>query len=92
MSVPFNKNFLIPIDDNKNQASLDYLEKNMTFIGVTANMEYEWFAYPWSSDDDTVWVIRKHTYDVSNNRLTTKRADGTATFDKVWDDRATYTY
>jgi len=92
MSVPLKKNFLIPIDDNKNQASLEYLEKNMTFIGVTANMEYEGFCYPGTADDASGWIIRKHTYDVSNNRLTTKRADDTAMFDKVRDDKATYTY
>ena len=90
MSVPQKKNFLIPIDDNKNTANLDYLEKTMTY--TTNNLTYEGFCYPWTADDASWWIIRLHTYDWSNNRLTTKRADGTAMFDKVWDDRASYTY
>jgi hypothetical protein len=44
MAVPFDKNFLIPVDDNKNTASLDYLEKTMTY--ATNNLEYEGFCYP----------------------------------------------
>jgi hypothetical protein len=59
---------------------------------ATNNLEYEGFCYPWTADDEARRCIRKHTYDWSNNRLTTKRADGTALFDKVRDDRASYTY
>lgn len=38
------------------------------------------------------WSIKKITYDANNNPITIKFANGTDSFDKVWDDRATYSY
>jgi len=39
-----------------------------------------------------VWRIKKIIYDANNNILAITWADGTMEFDKVWSDRATYTY
>ena len=38
------------------------------------------------------WRIKKITYDASNNPTGIQWADGSTKFDKVWDDRTTYSY
>ncbi len=45
-----------------------------------SNVVYEGWAAAWQK-------ICKHTYDGSNNRLTTKFASGTNDYNQVWDDR-----
>jgi len=44
------------------------------------------------ASSEAKWRIRRLTYDGSNNVTAIKWAGGTTRFDKVWDNRATYTY
>jgi hypothetical protein len=52
---------------------------------------YAGFALPGTLTSATGWAIRKMTA-VGDNITATDWASGTTKFDKVWDDRATYTY
>jgi YD repeat-containing protein len=63
-----------------------------TYSGT--NMIYLGKAEPGSSGktDQTIWQIRKYTYDGSNNLLKTEWADGNAKYDNIWDNRTTLTY
>lgn len=45
-----------------------------------------------NEDDDAACIIYKITYDVSGNFLRMVLADGDNSPNKVWDDRAAYTY
>ena len=49
-------------------------------------------AAPSTSKSSPLWRIKKITYDASKNPIDIQYADGTQSFSKVWDDRATYTY
>jgi len=49
-------------------------------------------AAPSTSKSDPLWRIKKITYDASKNPTDIQYADGTQTFTKVWNDRATYSY
>jgi hypothetical protein len=53
---------------------------------------YQGWAVVGSSESEAVWLISKLNYD--SNGIFTERvwADGEDTFDKVWDNRATYNY
>jgi hypothetical protein len=62
----------------------------MSYSGT--NLEYIGFAAPGSLPGDKVWSIRKLVYDVSDNLLSVRYADGVATFNKEWDERTSYTY
>ncbi len=57
-----------------------------------SNLVYEGWAAPGTTTSAPAWQIRKHTYDGSNNRLTTKFANGTNDYNQVWDDRASLSY
>lgn len=49
-------------------------------------------AIPGSSTSDSVWRIKKLTADGSNNITSILWAEGTATFNKIWDNRTSYSY
>lgn len=55
-------------------------------------VEYKGFAVPGSGDDAPVWRILRYLFDGSGNVTGARFAEGSADFDKVWDDRAGYTY
>lgn len=58
---------------------------------VSATVSYVGEALPGASQSSAVWRIKK--LDESGTpELQVEWADGTSDFDKVWDDRATYTY
>lgn len=61
---------------------------------LAGNVEYFGFAQTLNSATaSAVWQIFRLNNAPGNNEETVKRyADGVATFTKVWDDRATYTY
>jgi len=52
---------------------------------------YVGLAVPGTGDDEAGWQITKLTYD-AHGPVSIMFADDVATFTKVWDDRATYTY
>lgn len=49
-------------------------------------------AVPGTLTSTSVWRIKKLTYDASNNPTDIQWADGNTNFDKIYDNRATYTY
>ncbi len=57
-----------------------------------ATIIYEGYASPGTAVSAAAWQICKHTYDGSNNRLTTKFAGGTNDYNQVWDNRAALSY
>ena len=56
------------------------------------NVIYAGYAQPGSSESDPVWQIRRMTYDANDNLTNVDFADGTASFDKIWNNRTGYTY
>ena len=66
------------------------LQMRATYTGT--NRIYEGFARAGVAEDATGWQIVMYAYDGSNNLLSAKFADGTNDYDKVWADRATYSY
>jgi hypothetical protein len=65
--------------------------KNFEYDG-SGNLIYIGYALPNSADADSKWMIKKATYDASNNILTEKFAGGNANLDKQWTLRASYSY
>lgn len=59
---------------------------------VTGNPLFLGLALIKSAKSDAVWQIRKLTYDGNNNVTDIQWANGSATFDQKWDDRATLSY
>jgi len=56
-------------------------------------MIYHGQANPGSLESDTVWRICKYTYTGSAFNANNKKwADGSADFNKEWDERAEYDY
>ena len=49
-------------------------------------------AKPSTAPSSTGWRVKRITFDVSNNPTNVEWAEGTAEFDKVWDDRLIYRY
>ena len=80
-------------------ASLDISEAE-TDIQLIISIEYDsdddpiyiGEAAPSTIKSSSLWRIRKITYDASKNITDIQYADGTQTFTKVWNDRATYSY
>jgi len=73
----------VEVQDNY-QTLIDYDSgTNPVYIGKSS---------PGSATSSSVWSIRKVTYDANSNPTTIKLASGTGSFDKIWDDRTTYTY
>lgn len=52
---------------------------------------YEGYALPGTSSSSSYWLIKKNLYSGSNN-IGSQYASGTRKFDKIWDNRASYTY
>lgn len=53
---------------------------------------YIGWADPGKATSDAVWRIYKITYDASGNATAITFASNSTNFDKVFDDRTTYTY
>jgi len=62
---------------------LDYSEGNVTYVG---------YAEPGTGENEPKWQIRKFEYDEAGNLVAVKFAEGTIGFDKVWNNRTSYTY
>lgn len=56
------------------------------------NAIYVGEAAPGTSESSIGWRIKYITYDANNNATTTSWASGNPNFDKIFDDRAGYTY
>lgn len=61
------------------------------YVGGT-NPIYYGVAIPGSLTSDAAWKIARVDYDVNSNPIQILFAKGNLDHNKVWDDRATYTY
>ena len=62
---------------------IEYQNNNPVYIG---------YAEPGTGEDEAKWQIRKLEYDDYGNLVAVKFAEGTIGFDKVWNNRTSYTY
>ena len=74
---------------NKTWESTDVLAKRVDFVGE--DVIYKAEAAAGAADNLALWRIRKITLAVDGD-VTETWATGTAAYDKIWDDRASYTY
>ena len=58
---------------------------------INNDVEYVGYSEPGTADSEAAWHILKLGY-TGNNVTSVKFADGTTTYSKVWDNRATYSY
>lgn len=56
------------------------------------NAIYVGEAAPGTAKSTAAWRIKYLTYDANNNCTDVQWASGNAAFDKIWDDRATFSY
>ncbi len=59
---------------------------------VNGNPEYLGDAPPGSGGEEAEWRIRKFLYDGNGRWTATLFANGNAGYDKVWDQRVSYSY
>lgn len=64
--------------------------KKMEYSGT--NVIYIGEAQPGSATSSAVWRIKKLTYNAQNMVTDIQWAGGNAKFDKIWNNRASYTY
>jgi len=55
-------------------------------------LEYQGWAEPGLSTSEPVWLIVKYNYNNKNLLVSITFAKGNNNFDKVWDNRESYTY
>ncbi|MBF0370988.1 MAG: hypothetical protein HQL52_16185 [Magnetococcales bacterium] len=58
----------------------------------SGNVEYMGQAAPGCTESEAAWLIKKITYDGSQNPVTIQFAGSQALFDQVWSDRASLSY
>ena len=61
---------------------------------INNNPIYLWEANPWelANTASDVWRIKKLVYDGNNNAISVSFADWDASFDNIWDNRASLSY
>lgn len=71
-----------------------YVTDIITFLSYDANLNVEYIgkAAAGSAGADAAWQITNLIYDVNQNVTQVLYADGNKKFDKVWNDRASYSY
>jgi len=69
-------------------------ETLITLIDYDANgnVEYIGKAEPGTATDEKGWFIKKIIYDANGNVAATLSANGTSSFDKIWDAKEAYLY
>jgi|GEM_PF-1449883 len=72
-------------------SGIDNMTTRLDYEGGN-NIIYAGYAQPGSEETDPVWQIRKMEYDGNGNLTSVKFAGGTAAFDKIWNNRDSYTY
>lgn len=77
--------------DRSRMESSDTLIQRIAY-DANGNPEYLGMALPGSAANSANWFIRKIAYDVNQNPVSILFAEGSLNFDKVWDDRATYSF
>ena len=71
------------IGENEYSKAMEWSGGNAIYVGE---------AQPGSSQSAAVWRLKKITYDSDGNPTDIQWASGTNNFDKVWSDRAIYSY
>ncbi|MBF0440161.1 MAG: hypothetical protein HQL93_13720 [Magnetococcales bacterium] len=66
-------------------------DRSMTVVDGTTQYIYLGVAYPGSSENDPVWMIKRIAV-FADGATATLFAGGQATFDQVWADYANLTY
>ena len=61
-------------------------------LNVDGDYKYVGTAYAGTATSVAKWRIKLMTYDVNKRLTAIDFADGSAEFDKVWNNRATYSY
>lgn len=75
------------VPSNENMTSrIEYVDASST------DPLYVGYAPPGSSESDPVWQIRKMEYDGANRLIAVKFAEGELAYNKVWANRASYSY
>jgi hypothetical protein len=76
----------------KIQPELSARTKQRIAYDSSSNPEYIGTAPPNALTSESKWQIKKLTYNANNLVTQIDFAGGTTNFDKVWDNRTTYTY
>ena len=63
--------------------AIEYSGGNAIYVGEAA---------PGTSKSEGAWRIKKITYDSNNNATDVQWANGDDKWDKIWDNRASYSY
>lgn len=74
-------NFKADFIDNSNKILIDEVDASTTYI---------WNAEVWSDESNSVWVIRKLA--TAWTAFSVTFAEWSPHFNKVWNDRASYSY
>ena len=71
-----------------------YVADMITFLSYDANLNVEYIgkSAAGSVAADETWQITKLIYDANQNITQVLYASGNKKFDKVWNDRASYSY
>jgi len=82
--------------DTGGNTTLTPSTENMTtrieYVTGTNDPLYVGYAAPGSDEGDAVWQIRKMEYDAEGRLIAVKFADGELAYNKVWNNRASYSY
>jgi hypothetical protein len=73
------------------RAEMEFRNKQRIAYDSSNNAEYIGYAPPAVGTDAAKWQIRKVTYS-GNYPVAVDWAGGSTNFDKVWDDRESYSY
>lgn len=69
----------------------DNLATQLDYDGGT-NPIYIGLATPGTLTSESTWLIKKLTFDGSNNPTAIKYANGSPNFDQIWDNRASLSF
>jgi YD repeat-containing protein len=66
------------------------MTQRIAYSGTDA--QYIGYAPPGTAEDEAGWIIHKLIYDSNSLMVSKLFAGGSKAFDKVWQDRAEYSY
>ena len=86
----------LPVDDNMNPVAWAYADMRHKFeYNASGNLEYIGRASAGTTSNVSGWQIKKLAYETvgSEDKVSSITwADGVISFNKIWDDRGTYTF
>jgi len=84
--------YSMPRDDNATDIQNAYGDASTKLEFSSGNLQYVGKAYPATLSSSAAWQLKKLSYDSSDQLTSVLLANGTYHYDKVWDDRSTYSY